>query len=79
VARTTSRRERKGDLEEMFSVIDGSHNLRFWMDDAKAMIRDNVARVRSECHENNSGGKRSAIVSYIQERESKKSRQYVAS
>jgi hypothetical protein len=78
VARPTSRTELKGDLEEMFSVIDGSPNLRFRMDEAKAMIRDYVARVRSECHENNSGGKRSAIVSYNQERESKKCRQYVA-
>jgi hypothetical protein len=43
---STSRTELKGDLEEMFSVIDGSQKLRFWMDEAKAMIPNAMNKIR---------------------------------
>ena len=45
------------------------------------MMRELIASIRGDCHEQNvstMGSKRPAVVSYNQEREHKKNRQFVA-
>jgi hypothetical protein len=69
----------KAEIDELYSVIEGCMRPHEAIKEARTVIMDLVASVRAKCHEKNKNGKRpSAIVSYNQERERKKSRQYVA-
>jgi hypothetical protein len=69
----------KASIDEMLSVIEGSARQHDFVVKAQEMIRDVVASVRASCLEDNAlGTKRSAIVSFNQERETKKCRQFVA-
>jgi len=68
----------KASWDEMLSVIEGSNRPQQLVEKACEMMSEFVADARAACHEQNTGRKRSAIVSYNQEREAKKCRQYVA-
>lgn len=69
----------KAEIDELYSVIEGSSRPHEAIKEARTVIMELVASVRANCHERNQNGKRpAAIVSYNQERERKKSRQFVA-
>jgi hypothetical protein len=69
----------KASIDELLSVIEGSNRPQDLVEKARAMMREFVADARAECHEQNTASrKRSAIISYNQEREPKKCRQLVA-
>jgi hypothetical protein len=68
----------KAAMDELLSVIEGSDRPQDLVEEALEMMREFIANVCAECHEQNTGKKRSAIVSYNQEREPKKCRQLVA-
>ena len=64
----------KSSIDELLSVIKGSNRRHFLIGDAREMMREFVANALAKCHEQNTGRKRSGIVSYNQEREPKKCR-----
>ena len=68
----------KASWDEMLSVIEGSNRPQQLVEKACEMMSEFVADARAACHEQNTGRKRSGIVSYNQEREPKKCRQLVA-
>jgi hypothetical protein len=69
----------KASMDEMMSVIEGSARQHDFVVKAQEMISNFVASVRASCLEDNAlGTKRSAVVSFNQEREKKKCRQFVA-
>lgn len=69
----------KAEIDELYSVIEGCRRPHEAIKEARTVITDFVASVRANCQEKNKNGKLpSAIVSYNQERERKKSRQFVA-
>jgi len=68
----------KAAFEEVLSVMEGCDQQEFFADKVIAVLADVVASMRSTCHENISGGKRPAVVSFNREKEPKRSRQYVA-
>jgi hypothetical protein len=65
----------KASMDELLSVIEGSNRPQDLVEEAREMMREFVANARAKCHEQNTGRKRSAIVSYNQEKEPKKCRQ----
>jgi hypothetical protein len=68
----------KATMDEMLSVIEGTNRPQDHAEEAREMMREFTANLRAKCHDENTGKKRSAIVSYNQEREPKKCRQLVA-
>jgi hypothetical protein len=68
----------KASIDELLSVIEGSNRPQDHVEKVLEWIREFTADVRAKCHEQNTDRKRSAIVSYNQEREPKKCRQLVA-
>jgi hypothetical protein len=62
----------KSSIDELPSVIEGSNRRHFLIGEARKMMREFVANALAKCHEQNTGRKRSGIVSYNQERESQR-------